>query len=397
LNPERWIAGRGRLAVVLLMLVVLVAACAPIRIEAKWPALSVVEMTDDRTAIALAYHDRLSLIDPRTGTLLRLRNADGEVRLDDEGNARVWQVDAPEGGPSQFYSSPLRVNDDTLLVATNQSRLFAIDLPTARMVDASGFVLPGPVLAAPRQLNGLVYLPLGDRDLLALSSDNFAEEWRISTERGVWAEPLIHEGIVYVSSLDHHLYAVDAESGTVNWQLDLGGAIVGTPVIHEGRLYVGSFDRKLYEVTLDGTISDQYVTEDWVWGAPTLVDNVLYFGDISGTVYALSVENGLTELWREKVAGRAIRATPVVIDEYVIVGSRDNRVYWLSREDGSVFFFREMSGEILADMLYLEMDPIQEDEPDDDGRYVIVNTLANQQFLVAFTLTSGREVWTYAR
>ena len=285
-----------------------------------------------------------------------------------------------------------------MLVATNQSRLFRVDISTARLLDAPGLQLPGPVLASPAQSGELIYLGLSDRNLVALGRGDQREQWQLETDRGIWAQPLLHEDVLYVPSLDHNLYAVDAESGAVLWSLDLGGALVGTPVIHEGHLYVGSFNRMLYDISLDGVILAQYETRDWVWDAPALVDGILYFGDISGTVYAVDTRNGLNERWRVPVAGRGIRSTPVVTDEYVIVGSRDQRVYWLNRVDGSTFFFRELAGEILGDMLYFELDtPIQAGEPDDDGRYVVVNTLANQQFLVAYTVSSGRELWTYSR
>ena len=52
------------------------------------------------------------MIDPDSGQKARLRNADGEVRVDEEGMARNWEFTGKEAAPNQFFSEPLPLDGD---------------------------------------------------------------------------------------------------------------------------------------------------------------------------------------------------------------------------------------------------------------------------------------------
>lgn len=390
MNITRFFAQRRRV-VLALAAGLLAAACVPIRQEASWPAL---RLLGDEQNILLAYNDRVVMVNPEDGVPVRLRNADGEIRLDEAGNARLWEFRGPEGTLTQFYSAPVPVSDDALLIASHTERLFQVDIATARADrDADGTEISGQVVADPVVGEELVYVGLSERDLVALSRADQTERWRFETNHGVWSEPLLVDDALYFTSLDHQLYALDAATGDELWRVDLQGAAPEEPVYYEGRLYVGSFARKVFEISLDGEILSEFSTRDWVWETPVVVDDVLYAGDLSGMVYALDISgDGLNPLWQAQVSGRAIGTTPVVSGDYVIVGSRENKVYWLSREDGSTFFSRDVGGEVLSDLLIVEPN----DEVDIPEPLLIVSTPTLQEVLVAFTLQNGERVWTYA-
>jgi outer membrane protein assembly factor BamB len=392
LNILRKLAHNRVLALALIALL-LAGACVPVRLESKWPSVSVIGPEKN---LMVAFHDRLVMIDVLDGTPVKLRNADGEVRLDDEGKARVWEFMVPEAGqPTNFYSAPALTDDNQLLVATNHNKLFRIDLPTGRTATTTGVDLPGGVLVDPVLTGDKLVLGLAEADLVALEGADFTTEaWRIDTQRGVWADPLLVDDTLYFGSLDHHLRAVNVETGAELWQLDLGGAVMGQPVYNDGHLYVGSLARKVFDISADGQILSQFDTVDWVWGSPTLVDGVLYTADLSGTVYALEVgADGFREVWRAKPAADSIVGRPVVWNEYVIVGARDRNVYWLNREDGSTFFARPVADEVLTDPVLIEPD----ESVDIPEAYVIFSTITNGELLVAFTAQNGERVWSYGR
>jgi hypothetical protein len=327
---------------------------------------------------------------------VKLRNADGEVRLDEQGNPRIWEFVVADGGqPTQFYSAPVLTDSNQLLVATYHNKLFRIDLPTARSASTAGTDLPGAVLADPILTGNRLLLGLAEHNMVALDNQNFTTEaWRIETQRGVWANPLMVDDVVYFGTLDHHLYAVNADTGAELWQLNLDGAVMGQPAYHDGHLYIGSLARKLFDISDSGQILAEYETADWVWASPALVDGILYATDLSGTVYALEVvASGFREMWRAKPASDSIAGRPVVWNEYVIVGSRDRNVYWLNRETGATFFFRTVADEVLSDLVLIEPD----ESVDIPEAYVIVSTVANGELLVAFTAQNGERVWSYGR
>lgn len=389
MNSVKWLA-RPRLLGAAILAVVLASACVPIRQEASWPALSVI---GEEQNIIVAYWDRVVMVNPEDGIPVRLRDADGEVRVDENGNARLWQFKGPEGTPSQFYAVPVLLNDTTLLIPSYTHRLFEVGLATARADrDLDGDELPGQPVANPVLANNLLYLGYSERDLVALNAADRTEAWRVRTNQGVWSQPLIVNDVLYFTSLDHNLYAVNPTTGDTLWSLNLEGAAPEAPIFHNGSLYVGSFARKLFKISTGGEILDEFQTRDWVWSAPSIVDDVLYAGDMGGSVYALDISgDGFEPIWQAQVASRAVRTTPLVAGDYVIVGSRDQKVYWLNRADGSTFFARDVGGEVLSNMLLIEpSETVNIAQP-----LVIVGTPTHSEVLIAFTLQNGERTWTY--
>jgi outer membrane protein assembly factor BamB len=207
----------------------------------------------------------------------------------------------------------------------------------------------------------------------------------------VWSQPLLVDGTLYVSAMNHFLFALDAATGTEKWKIDLEGALASTPTYANGALYVGSFGRDVFKVTLDGTIAAKYTATDWVWGAPTVVDDMVYVTDLGGNVYALKDSGSSLDLvWTRKVAGAAIRMSPFVNGDTIVVGSRDHNVYWISRTTGEEVFHREMKGEVLSNILLI---------PSTDANAeptIIVSTIDKSELLVAFSLDKGERRWVYS-
>ncbi len=371
----------------LLLLLLWVAACVPIRQESGWPVLSTL---GDGDSILLTYNNKITMIDSGNGQPVRLRNADGEIRVDEEGKARIWEFGGPEAAPNQFFSKPLQLDENNLLVLSNTERLFEVNLARADARLEEGKELPGRVLASPLLGEELVYVG-AERTLLALERDSHQLRWSFETGQSIWSQPLLLDGMLLFTSLDHNLYALDPQDGAEIWRLDLGGAAPVAPVVYEGQLYTGSFSRKIFKISGQGSILAEFSTEDWVWGAPAIVDGVLYAADLGGNVYALEIrEESFRLLWQSEVSERAIRATPVASGEYVIVAGRDQKLYWLDRDDGRTYFTRELAGEIVSDMLLL-------DQGADAEPLLAVSTLANEDALVAYGVQNGERRWTYSR
>lgn len=392
------------------LLVLVVSACGPVHADPIWASVSTI---DNGTRIIIAFADRLTMIDPTDGRPIELRNDEGEVRLDEEGNPRIWDVRI-EDEQTRFYSAPLQFNTDTLLVASYDRRLIEIDKPVAR--DGRPIPVDGNIVANPVSDGERIYVGLTEGDLVAFSLDedddldiNEPETWRFETEFGVWAAPLVVNGVVYFTAMDHSIYAVDAESGELIWQRDLGGAITGTPVMYAGSLYISSFASVIWQLNpQDGAVINEYATDTWVWSSPTIVESdgcsgeatapddcevTLFAADMGGTVYALDVRNDMEEIWKTQVSEQSIRPAPLVAGEYVVVGSRDQNVYWLDRDRGGVVDAKEVAGEVISDLLLIEpSETVDVDEP-----LVVVSTTANQELLVAFTLERGQRLWAYGR
>jgi outer membrane protein assembly factor BamB len=390
----------------------LVTACGPAPLGVDWAALSII---GDEQNILVANGQHLLLVNPVSGLPVQLRTVDGELRLDDQGNPRIWEIKGSDAGNAQFYSSPVVVSDDTLLVASYNNRLFEVNIAAARVENPSGDPILNngniTVVADLAVNDDSLYIGLGGHDLVALNRDDLSERWLAPTEHGVWSAPLIVDSVVYFSSLDHFLYAVDADTGDPLWQLDLAGTATSAPIYappgderDSGHLYIGSFARKIYDISMEGEILDEYDTHGWVWSAPTLVDGILYAADLEGWVYALDTQNGLSEIWTPRqVAPSAIRPAPLVVGDTVIVATRDGRVHWLNRTDGSYYTdpgeesgvfvdrIRGLKGQIFSDLLLIQpSESVELDSP-----IVVVSTMAPEELLVAFNVNNGQRLWSY--
>lgn len=77
----------------------------------------------------------------------------------------------------------------------------------------------------------------------------------------------------------------------------------------------------------------RYLTTGDVYATPAVVDNTVYFGDTSGTFYALTSRGQL--VWQTKVAG-PITASALVTNNTVIFGDQAGYIYGLDRSTGTL-------------------------------------------------------------
>ncbi len=372
---------------ILVLGTVLLSACGG-GIQESWAGVS---HAPDDSAIYVAYEKKVVAITP----------TDGAVQ---------WTYSA---GSARFYAVPT-VTDDVIYVGDYEGRMHAIDRATgqAKWVyehDRKTLIGPLSLEAKDRVIGGaavnssLVYFGLGSRNLIAVSSDTGVEVWTMKTDHGVWATPLYlaanpddpnSQAMLYFPSLDHHLYAVNAETGEKVWSTNLGGAAPGNLVYDEARhrVYVGTFASEILAVDLTtGKIVTRFSTDEWVWGSPVLQDDVLYFGDLTGQLYAVQVtDTDLTLLWKQKVAASAIRSMPLVVNDTIVVSSKDKHVYAVQKADGTALWNAKTKSEALTNLAYVPGDPQSETQD-----MVVAGTESKDQLLIAFALDSGDEVWHY--
>lgn len=391
---------RTTLAALLLAVLLVTVGCVTPRIGEKWPALSVMTV-EGRTAIVVAYTDRIELLNPATGRPVELLNTEGDVRRDEQGNARVWRVNGSDAENAQFFAQPIAITDpesgeESLLFASLNEAIFPVDAFTAR-IDTLGIDLNGAMLAQPAVDDSSFYVPYKFGGVEALNRSTYDITWRFDTLEGVWATPLLDNGTLYIPSVDHFVYAVDSETGQERWRANLEGGVVATPLLYEDHLYVGSFARKLFKISLSGDIVGEYAAQNWVWGAPVVYDGTLYVADLAGYVHAID-PNTMQAEWSIQIAERGIRPSPLVTEDYVVVASRDGRVYWINRTGGTRAFQAEVEGrpEILSDLVLVRSEDVVgvtgvvED-------IVIVGTVDLGRMVAAFRLDDGRLNWTYRR
>jgi outer membrane protein assembly factor BamB len=375
------------------------SACAPIRMGVAWGALAQVDV-NNTPRVFVAYNNWAILLDPSTGKIASLLDEEGNIRFDEQGNPRRWEVDGNKFETTQFFTRPvLRDNDGvaSLLLGAHTNRLIEVDLETARVDNTAGIKLDGPVVADIAENDTTYFVPLENHDVVAIDKTTLAEVWQFATVRGVWAKPLLVDNTLYIVTVDHLLYAVDAATGEALWEepTDLRGLIGAMPTLYNGALYVGNANKHLFKIDAQsGEILDEFATNGWVWSTPVIVDDVLYVGDLSGYVYALN-PNDFSVVWQVQTPDGGIRPSPLVAEQYVIVATRHGKVYWLNRANGSMMIEREIEGrpEVLSDLLLV---PANE-EAEIYEPLVLVSSLNMTHLVVAYSLEGGNLKWVYGR
>lgn len=345
--------------ILLLLVALLTAGCGPGSIAGSWAGINV-----DADGLIVANLDRV-------------------VRFNEVGTI-IWEFPrASERQPTmQFYARPA-LTEEVVYAGGFDHKVYAINRSNGLTIwvneDATDRIIGGLVVA-----QGKVIVGMGSGGLMALNQTDGQQEWFLETDSGIWSAPLVVGDTIYFGSLDRSLRAVDLDTGEELWRTDLEGAVAGTPAYADGTLYIGSFGHKMFAVSAgDGNILDTFETHNWVWGGPALSeDGILYFGDLSGYVYALEAAT-FEPVWQQQIASEAIRATPLVVDDYLIIGSRDNSIYVILRETALPVWSQDTGGDVLSDLVMLNENTL------------VVSMIDAERTLATYNLDNGREVWVY--
>ena len=151
-------------------------------------------------------------------------------------------------------------------------------------------------------------------------------------------------GLIFVSTISGELFAIDTETGTVGengWNRQVsadGAALIAGPALGRTEndsgqpidvVVVGSENSNLY--AFDATNGDPLSwspftgASDKIWSTPVINDGNIYFGSHDGSVYAVSLQSG-EQLWKFNI-GSAVVAKPLIVDDMLIVGSFDKKLY----------------------------------------------------------------------
>lgn len=330
--------------------------------------------------------------------------------LDAETGSVQWTYPDKDDRDAAFYAIPVMV-DGTIYVGDYKGRLHAINSESgsARWVyepDRGTVIGPLSTKAVDRVISGVavedgkIFFGLGSSNVVAISESTGEEIWTFETDHGVWATPFYLKAnddtpaALYVVSLDQHLYALNPDTGDKLWSKDLGGAAPGGMTYDEGRnrLYIGTFLSELLAVDLaTHEIVSRFETENWLWGHPALEEDILYFGDLSGNLYAVRItDEGFERLWQVEVADGAIRSTPLILEDQVVVGSKDKKVYAVNKDNGTGVWDVRLKGEVLTEV-------IQPGSTTDDSEsnLVIVGTSEKDDRVVALRAESGDVAWRH--
>jgi outer membrane protein assembly factor BamB len=317
------------------------------------------------------------------------------IRLSD--GREVWRYPEKSSNSLQFIAQPVIAPDGTIVIgsAGSDHRLVALDpsnlsgtemkTPAEKWIfsEAESTWVAGALI-----LDDKVFAPNSDGTLYVLDlQDGFSTKSalkEIDLGGALWAQPSTDGELVYVSSVDHHLHAIDLETYEFAWPaIDLGGAAPGTPLVGpDGSLYIGSFASEVVKVDPSNGSSKLFAnTEDWVWSAPVLDGETIYFGDLKGNLYAVDTASGKSHWQEPRNPDKAIVGSPLVTTDLIIITTESGGVYAYDRDGSKKWEDSEVGGQIYTAPVF--------------GSDLILVAPMQADFLLAAYHTNGDRAWTY--
>lgn len=141
-----------------------------------------------------------------------------------------------------------------------------------------------------------------DGALYGIDLDDMSRAFRVRLDKAVYSSPAIGpDGTVYAGCLDGSLYAVDPDTGDIKWSFSIRPA--------------------------DLEADPSYYGPPYIMGSPTVDKNgIVYFGDTSGALYAVTSEG--VEQWRLQLSDANLVAAPVITaDGVLLVAGYDSVLY----------------------------------------------------------------------
>ena len=306
----------------------------------------------------------------------------------------IWRYPAKSSAAIVFYSTPV-ITDDGLVIVGSAGTDYTIhainpkdiDPETNSPMDAWTFKAQDHWIASPIIVENKLFAPNADGNVYVLDlKDNQTFKKPVETIQfgsKLWGTPATDGKRVFVTSLEHSIYGIDIATYKY-WQQDLGGAAPGTLAIgSDGMIYVGSFASQLERIDpATGERKDVIATSGWVWGAPLLDGDNLYFGDSTGKFYSWNIKSSSLN-WDpiQPSAEGPITASPILVNDKILAATEAGAVYEIDRT-GQAKLWAEPGGNIYT-------------TPVIAGDKILVAPLGAEEYLYAYNLTGGLPAWSF--
>ena len=259
-------------------------------------------------------------------------SGDGFARLyalNKDTGIEVWTYDFDARND---LSNPVIVGDILYFKVQNGYSFFALNKTSGEQLWNKTYYKNN--WGTPTYSNGKLFLNFEDDGLiLAINSSNGDEIWNYSALVTWYGTPLVKNGVLYTGTYDNSIIALDEDNGSLIWTFPTGSDCEGTPAEYNGILTWGCYDTFFYALnSSDGT-------QLWNFSAgiginyessPVITQNgIVFFATYQGspdTLYALDLYNG-NVLWSYNTTTQMDYVTPTIVDNVIYFSDYNGIVY----------------------------------------------------------------------
>ena len=301
----------------------------------------------------------------------------------------LWKFEVPKGG---FEGSPLIVNNpktkrQTVYVGDMDGTLYSLDFKTGEKNWSAK--TPLGFVASPAYHDGKIFI--GDIDgFFYCFNDSGKQLWKIETMGEISGGANFYQGHVLFGSQDANLYLLNVNDGKEIWKHETPDQIRCSTTIAGNRAFVAGCDGFLHVIDLEsgkeignvdiksptqatpaalgkqvffGTEQAEFIAVDWksakptwafaddngpasVRGSAAVTKGHVVFGARNRQVYSVSPKTGKKN-WAVTLKAN-VDASPIIVGEYVYVGSTDGRFYKLALSNGDQVWEKQFNGGFLS-------------------------------------------------
>ncbi len=262
--------------------------------------------------------DDIVVVGTGNGVVIALSTVDGQEKWRTSVSSEVMALSQAKFG--------------VIVARTNDSKVHALDVGQGNIVWKAGRGTPPLTLrgaSEPKVVGDSVLVGYDDGKMAALSMRDGTELWEITVsvpggrselERmsDIDGEIAYVNGIVYAASFNGRVVAVDMDTGKILWAKDLSSH-VGLSA-DESSVYVTDSDDSVWalDIVTGATLwrQDKLLYRDLT--APKVMGKYVVVGDFKGYLHWFSKEDGKL-VGRENIAGDAIKAAPIIINDRAYV------------------------------------------------------------------------------
>ncbi|HTV48138.1 MAG TPA: PQQ-binding-like beta-propeller repeat protein [Phycisphaerae bacterium] len=158
---------------------------------------------------------------------------------------------------------------------------------------------------------------------------------------------------VYVLTSEGFLINIDKNAGTTRWRIQLpsAGVITSRPVDFATNeiLIVSQGQVLILDSRTGKVVPGQSQTLSFAPGTNPLVgDGHIFIGGLNDSMYALSNDFPLYNIWFQLATGDSFTSDPVLVEDMLIFGSRSGMLWGKPAEDGQGGWGRQLGGAIIA-------------------------------------------------
>jgi outer membrane protein assembly factor BamB len=164
----------------------------------------------------------------------------------------------------------------------------------------------GPVKGGPALVNGILYFGDYNGKAYAVDARTGHQVWAVTTEGArfgfgsgnFYATPAVAFGRVYLGNTDGRVYSFAARTGQLAWATGTSAYVYSSAAVADPpgvgpTVYVGSYDGHMYAFDArSGSVRWSNEVGGKISGAGTIVNNILYFSNLSKQTFGLDVRTG---------------------------------------------------------------------------------------------------------